>query len=45
LNEDGPWFIVAKIEDEPYLSVAPVEPEHTLHRFRQTFVGRPDRVG
>jgi len=45
LSEEGPWFIVAKIEDEPYLPVAPVQPEHTLHRFRQTFVDEPDRVG
>ncbi|MFL2760426.1 MAG: thiamine pyrophosphate-dependent enzyme [Dehalococcoidia bacterium] len=45
LSEEGPWFIVAKIQDEPYLPVAPVQPEHTLHRFRQTFVIEPDRVG
>ena len=45
LSEEGPWFIVAKIQDEPYLPVAPVQPEHTLHRFRQTFVTEPDRVG
>ena len=45
LEEEGPWFIVAKIQDEPYLPVAPVQPEHTLHRFRQTFVTEPDRVG
>ena len=45
LSEEGPWFIVAKIEDDPYLPVAPVQPEHTLHRFRQTFLDEPDRVG
>jgi len=45
LSGEGPWFIVAKIQDEPYLPVAPVQPEHTLHRFRQTFVTEPDRVG
>jgi sulfopyruvate decarboxylase subunit beta len=38
LSEDGPWFIVAKIEEEEYLPVAPVEPEMTLYRFRSTFV-------
>ena len=37
LSEDGPWFIVAKIEEEEYLPVAPVEPELTLYRFRKTF--------
>ena len=38
LSEDGPWFIVAKIEEEEYLPVAPVEPEMTLYRFRKTFL-------
>ena len=38
LSEDGPWFIVAKIEEEEYLAVAPVEPEATLYRFRNTFL-------
>ena len=37
LEEDGPWFIVAKIEEEEYLPVAPVEPELTLHRFRASY--------
>ena len=37
MSEDGPWFIVAKIEEEEYLPVAPVEPEMTLYRFRKTF--------
>ena len=38
LEEDGPWFIVAKIEEEPeYMPVAPIEPEMTLYRFRNTF--------
>lgn len=45
LEEKGPWFIVAKIKDEPYLPIAPVQPENTLHRFRQTFVDDPERVG
>ncbi len=39
LGNDGPWFIVAKVEEEGYLPVAPVEPEMTLYRFRQTFLG------
>ncbi|MCH9009167.1 MAG: sulfopyruvate decarboxylase subunit beta [Chloroflexi bacterium] len=39
LEEDGPWFIVAKIQEEDeYMPVSPVEPEMTLHRFRQTFL-------
>ena len=38
LQEDGPHFIVAKIEETGYLPVAPVEPEFTLYRFRNTFV-------
>ena len=39
LEEDGPWFIVAKIEEEEYLPVAPIEPEMTLYRFRNSFAG------
>ncbi len=39
LEEEGPWFIVAKVQEEDeYMPVSPVEPEMTLHRFRQTFV-------
>ena len=37
LSEDGPWLIVAKIEEEEYLPTAPVEPEMTLYNFRKTF--------
>lgn len=37
LDEDGPWLIVAKIEEQEYLPVAPVEPEMTLYNFRKTF--------
>ena len=37
MREDGPWFIVAKIQEEEYLPVAPIEPEVTLHRFRASF--------
>ena len=39
LGSDGPWFIVAKIQEAGYLPVAPIEPEMTLYRFRETFVG------
>ena len=39
LGSDGPWFIVAKIQETEYLPVAPIEPEVTLHRFRESFVG------
>ena len=38
LADDGPWFIVAKIVEEEYLPVAPIEPEMTLYRFRNTFL-------
>ena len=38
MNSDGPHFIVAKIEEAGYLPIAPVEPEFTLYRFRNTFV-------
>ena len=38
LASDGPHIIVAKIEEAGYLPVAPVEPEFTLYRFRNTFV-------
>ena len=37
LEEDGPWFIVAKVEEEGYLPVAPIEPEMTVYRFRNSF--------
>ena len=38
-SSDGPHFIVAKIEESGgTTSVAPVEPELTLSRFRDTFV-------
>ena len=35
---DGPHVIIAKIEEAGYLPIAPVEPEFTLYRFRNTFV-------
>jgi len=37
LREDGPWFIVAKIEETEHPPVSPNEPEMTLYRFRSTF--------
>ena len=37
LREDGPWFIVAKIEETEYMPVAPIEPELTIYRMRQSF--------
>ena len=37
MDEPGPWLIVAKVEEEGYLPVAPVEPEMTLYNFRQSF--------
>ena len=39
LNSDGPWFIVAKIQEKDPLPFAPREPEMNLYRFRETFVG------
>ena len=35
---EGPWVIVAKIEEEGYLPVAPVEPEVITHRFRESML-------
>ena len=37
LREDGPWFIVAKIQEAEYMPVAPIEPELTLYRLRDSF--------
>ena len=37
LGEEGPWFIVAKIQETEYLPVAPIEPELTVYRFRNSF--------
>ena len=45
LEEPGPWYIVAKIEEQEYIPVDPVEPEATLHRFRSTFVTEQERIG
>lgn len=39
LQTEGPWFIVAKIQEAEYLPVAPIEPEMTLYRFRASFGG------
>ena len=37
MAEDGPWFIVAKIEEAEYMPVAPIEPELTVYRMRESF--------
>ncbi|HIN06824.1 MAG TPA: sulfopyruvate decarboxylase subunit beta [Dehalococcoidia bacterium] len=37
MTEDGPWFIVAKIEEAKYMPVAPIEPELTVYRMRESF--------
>ena len=37
LQQEGPWFIVAKIEEAGYMPVSPIEPEMTLYRFRNSF--------
>ena len=37
LREEGPSFIVAKIEEAEYLPVAPIEPELTIYRMRNSF--------
>ncbi|HJN86027.1 MAG: thiamine pyrophosphate-dependent enzyme [Dehalococcoidia bacterium] len=39
LDEDGPWLIVAKIQEAEYMPVAPIEPELTLYRMRNSFTG------
>ena len=39
LGQEGPWFIVAKIQEAEYLPVAPIEPEMTLYRLRNSFQG------
>ncbi len=44
LEGKGPWFIVAKIDEAEYLPVAPIEPEMTLYRFRNTFVEQQPRA-
>ena len=39
LSEEGPWFIVAKVEEtDDEATFAPNEPEMFLHRFRQTYL-------
>ena len=37
LETDGPWLIVAKTQETEYLPVAPIEPELTLYRVRNSF--------
>ena len=39
MESEGPWFIVAKIQESEALPFAPIEPEVTLHRFRESFLG------
>ena len=38
LQSEGPWFIVAKVQEGGYGPPCPNEPEMTLHRFRETFL-------
>jgi len=38
LRQDGPWCIVAKIQEAEYLPASPKEPEMTLYRFRSTLL-------
>jgi len=45
LSSDGPWFIVAKIQEAGYMAVAPIEPEVTLHRMRESFLGPAKAAG
>ena len=45
LSSDGPWFIVAKIREAGYMPVAPIEPEVTLHRMRESFIGPAKAAG
>ena len=45
LSSDGPWFIVAKIQEAGYMPVAPIEPEVTLHRMRESFLGPAKAAG
>lgn len=39
LQEDGPWFIVAKIDEQDYLPGTPKEPELNVYRLRESFSG------
>ena len=45
MSSDGPWFIVAKIREAGYMPVAPIEPEVTLHRIRESFLGPAQAAG
>ena len=38
LAENGPWFIVAKVDGYEHSLDAPIDPEGTLIHFRSTFV-------
>ena len=37
MQEEGPSFIVAKIQETEYMPVTPIEPELTLYRLRNSF--------
>ena len=41
LVSEGPWFIVAKVQEAGYMPVAPIEPEMTLYQFRMSFINPP----
>ncbi len=45
MESEGPWFIVAKIQESEALPFAPIEPEVTLHRFRESFLGPARPLG
>ena len=45
MASEGPWFIVAKIQETDKLPFAPIEPEMTLYRFRESFVGPAKPAG
>ena len=44
LGSEGPWFIVAKTEEAAELPFAPIEPELTVYRLRETYLGPPSPV-
>ena len=41
LDSEGPWFIVAKVQESGDSPRAPIEPEMTLYRFRESYLGPP----
>ena len=38
LFSEGPWVVIAKIEEGEYMPVAPVEPEKTTYKFRESML-------